>query len=112
MASNNDERKKLINAFKKIVGNSNSNNFSTMLKRLKQQQQLQEYLSLAGKKPVPSSTPYFNKTLRRFFYDDKKGFYIVLGVNKNGKKIIRQMPGLFYYKNIGWRIVPIRPRRR
>lgn len=108
--ANANELKKAINQLKKELSmySSNSSNF---LKKLKEQQQIQEYLRLTGRQPVPSKTPYFNKTMRRFFYDQNKGFYVVLGM-KNGKQVIRQMPGLFYYKNIGWRIVPIRPRRR
>lgn len=110
MANVNDFRK-LLNKLKKEVGES-SNNMSNLLKKLKQQEQLREYLRISGRQPIQSKTPFFNKTLRRFFYDPNKGFYIVLGMGKNGKPIIRQMPGLFYYKNIGWKIVPIHRRRR
>lgn len=92
--------------------NNTNNNLSKYITKLKQQQQIEEFFKLSGRKPVPSQTPYFNKTFRRFYYDDKLGFYIILGKNKNGKPIKRSMPGLFYYKNIGWRIVPIRPRRK
>ena len=113
MVKNAEELKKLVNSVKKLTGlvNSNTNNISSVLKTLKQKEQLQEYLRLTGRQPVPSKTPYFNKTLRRFFYDETKGFYVVLGT-KNGKQIIKRVPGLFFYKNNGFRIVPIRPRKR
>lgn len=110
MANVNDFRR-LLNKLKRDL-NGSSNNMSNLLKKLKQQQQLQEFLKLTGRQPIQSKTPFFNKTLRRFFYDPNKGFYVILGMGKNNKPIIRQMPGLFYYKNVGWRIVPIRPRRR
>lgn len=52
-------------------------------------------------------TPFFNKGLRRVFFDSN-GFYVVIpGKNsKTGKKLY--VSGTFAFKNTGFRIMPLR----
>jgi hypothetical protein len=52
-------------------------------------------------------TPFFNKGLRRVFFDSN-GFYIVIPSknNKTGKK--QYVSGTFAFKNTGFRIIPLR----
>ena len=58
-----------------------------------------------------TKTPFFNKGLRRFFFDPQKGFFIIT-MSKNGKTARKQyLPGLFVYKNIGSRIIPWKSNR-
>lgn len=67
-----------------------------------------------GKKTNTSSnkgkTPFFNRGLRRFFFDPKRGFYIWI-IGKNGKGTKQYLPGLFAFKNMGYRIAPWKPTR-
>lgn len=53
----------------------------------------------------PSKTPYLTKGLQHIFYGPKFGF-VILYKDKNGKIKPKSVPGVFAYKNIGYRIVP------
>jgi len=55
-------------------------------------------------------TPFFNRGLRRFFFDPEKGFFIIIP-GKNGKAKKQYLPGLFAFKNVGYRIIPWKPTR-
>jgi hypothetical protein len=106
-----------------MPNNKKGNNFLSMLalSRIIGKTQGNNNLSnlLSRRRKVPAETPFYNQALRRFFYSDNGGFYIIIGLNKNGSPIKRRVPGRFVYvynKKLG-RIVPFRtggstPRRR
>jgi hypothetical protein len=52
-------------------------------------------------------TPFFNRGLRRVFFDSN-GFYVVIPSknSKTGKK--QYVSGTFAFKNTGFRIMPLR----
>lgn len=62
------------------------------------------------KKSNGSKTPFFNRGLRRIFFNPKSGFFIAIP-NKNGKLQPKSVPGFFSYKNLGYRIAPWKPSR-
>jgi len=52
-------------------------------------------------------TPFFNRGLRRVFFDSN-GFYVMIPVknSKTGKKLY--VSGTFAFKNTGFRVVPLK----
>lgn len=66
---------------------------------------------LARRRKIPAETNYYNALLRRFMYSNNGGFYVIIGLNRNGQPIRRRVSGHFVYeynKKLG-RIVPYRP---
>lgn len=57
------------------------------------------YRNSSGRvRSIPEPTPYYNQSLRRFMYKPSVGFYIILGLNRDGKAIKKRVPGHFYYR--------------
>jgi hypothetical protein len=57
------------------------------------------YRNSSGRvRSIPEPTPYYNQSLRRFLYKPSIGFYIILGLNRDGKAIKKRVPGQFYYR--------------
>jgi len=57
------------------------------------------YINSSGKsRKIPETTPFYNRSLRRFLYQPSIGFYIILGQDRNGHLIKRRVPGHFYYR--------------
>lgn len=98
-ARNTTKRKALLSTFssKKDNNNENTNNYNN------------RYVNSSGKyRKIPEPTNFYNQYLRRFFYKPSVGFYIILGLDKNGHTVKRRVPGHFFYrydKKLG-RIVP------
>jgi len=75
------------------------------------------YRNSSGRvRSIPEPTPYYNQHLRRFLYKPSIGFYIILGLNRDGKAIKKRVPGHFYYRYdeklariIPFRRKPMRP---
>ena len=80
---------------------------------------ISSFLGLKKRSSLPAETNFYNQALRRFFFNPNTGFFVILGLNKNGNPITRRVPGHFFYrydKKLG-RIVPFKrrpagPRRR
>lgn len=74
----------------KRTSSGNNSNSNTNINR---------YLNYAGRsRKIPETTPFFNKTLRRFMYQPSIGFYVIVGLDRNGHLIKRRVPGHFYYR--------------
>ena len=61
---------------------------------------------------LPAETNFYNQALRRFFFNTNAGFYVIVGLNRNGTPIKRRVSGNFFYrydKKLG-RIVPFKRR--
>ena len=57
------------------------------------------YRNSSGRvRSIPEPTPYYNQSLRRFLYRPSIGFYVILGLDRNGKAIKKRVPGHFYYR--------------
>ena len=57
------------------------------------------YTNSSGRiRKIPETTPYYNRSLRRFMYKPSIGFYIILGMDRNGHVVKRRVPGHFYYR--------------
>jgi hypothetical protein len=57
------------------------------------------YRNSSGRvRSIPEPTPFYNQSLRRFLYRPSVGFYIILGLDRNGKAIKKRVPGHFYYR--------------
>jgi len=98
-----DQERKIrakVSRTNKRYSNNNNNNNNNMENK---------YRTKTGKyRSIPEPTNFYNQSLRRFFYKPSIGFYIVLGLNREGKMIKKRVPGHFYYKydrKLG-RIVP------
>jgi hypothetical protein len=95
---------KEIARYEKKNNNNNNNGWGALLGRKK-------------RASLPAETNFYNQALRRFFFSPNTGFFVILGLNRNGTPIKRRVPGNFFYrydKKLG-RIVPFRrapPRRR
>lgn len=89
-----------VSRTKKKYNNNNNNNNNNIENR---------YRTRTGKyRSIPEPTNFYNQGLRKFFYKPSIGFYIILGLNREGKVIKKRVPGHFYYKydrKLG-RIVP------
>jgi len=79
------------NKTKKVSNNKNKSN-NVYFKENYYQNSSGRYRS------IPETTPYFNRSLRRFLYKPSIGFYIILGLDRDGKVIKRRVPGHFYYR--------------
>jgi len=93
-------RAKVYRTKKRYNNNNNNNNNNNMENK---------YRTRTGKyRGIPEPTNFYNQSLRKFFYKPSIGFYIILGLNREGKVIKKRVPGQFYYKydrKLG-RIVP------
>ena len=57
------------------------------------------YRNSSGRiRSIPEPTPFYNQHLRRFLYRPSVGFYIILGLDRDGKAIKKRVPGHFYFR--------------
>ena len=103
-----------------VNGNTN---LEAKLKRLRLLKEISRYENqnnnglgaLFGRKrraSLPAETNFYNQALRRFFFNTNAGFYVIVGLNRNGTPIRRRVSGNFFYrydKKLG-RIVPFKRR--
>ena len=99
-AGNNKSSKNKVSALKSTILNQ--------LERKKKRKYANEnsyyrnenvYRNSSGRvRSIPEPTPYYNQSLRRFLYRPSIGFYVILGLDRNGKAIKKRVPGHFYYR--------------
>lgn len=111
-----------LQAMGKIAGNSNTGkNIAKLIGNLKKKRNEEPshygnvniYRNSSGRvRSIPEPTPFYNQHLRRFLYRPSVGFYIILGLDRNGKAIKKRVPGHFYYRYDEKlaRIIPFRRR--
>jgi len=101
-------KSKLANQIGKKISKTNNRNYENRYYRNQN-----TYLNSSGRsRRVPEPTPFYNQALRRFLYRPSVGFYIIIGLDRNGKAIKKRVPGHFYYRYDEKlaRIVPFRRR--